>query len=383
MRKKICIVATVPYSLVLFMRELIAELSQYYDVTLICSGDGQELLGMLNERVKFVSVRIERKIAINIDIFSLFSLFRVFYRNKFDCVLSLTPKAALLAMTAAFISGISVRVHIFTGQVWIAKRGWMRRVLIWADKISASLATNLLADSHSQKTFLIAKKVVNKQKITVIGKGSISGVDTKRFKLNSPRRIVVRQQLGLREDDVVFLFLARLTIVKGVVDLANAFAGITSVMPKAHLIVVGPDEEKLTPILERIWVNCREKVHQISFTKAPEDYMSAADVFCLPSYLEGFSSATIQAAGVGLPAIVSRIYGLEDAVESGVTGIFHEVGKISQIQDAMQLLYADHNLRKKMGLAAHYRAHSEFSQDLIVQSMSQFFGEILFTREFH
>ena len=376
-RKTICIVATVPYPLMVFMREHIAKLSEYYNITLICSGDGRELGGMLNDRVKFISVKIERKIAVYSDILSLLSLLKIFYREKFDCVHSLMPKAALLAMVAACIVRTKVRVHIFTGQVWIAKIGWARRVLIWADKIVSACATNLLADSPSQRDFLIAEKVVKARKIRVMAKGSISGVDTNRFKFSAAQRIGVRQEFCIGADDVVFLYLARLTRVKGIVDLANAFAGIATLMPKAHLIVVGPDEENLIPSLEQIWDGCKDKIHRVNFTKQPENYMSAADVFCLPSYLEGFSSATIQAAGVGLPAIVSRIYGLTDAVQSDVTGIFHEPGALGQIQAAMRLLYADKDLRQKMGDAAQRRAYQNFSQELVVEELRLFYEEIL------
>ena len=49
--------------------------------------------------------------------------------------------------------------------------------------------------------------------------------------------------------------------------------------------------------------------------------MAAADVFCLPSYREGFGSVVIEAAAAGLPAIGSRIYGIIDAIEDGVTGL--------------------------------------------------------------
>ena len=376
-RKRICIISTVPYPILVFMREHVAKLSEYYDVTLISSGDGHELISMLNDRVRFISVRIERKIAIFPDILALSSLLRIFYRHKFDCVHSLMPKSALLTMVAAWIVQTKVRVHVFTGQVWVVKTGLVRLVLIWMDRLVSACATNLLADSPSQRDFLIAEKVVKPEKIRVLGNGSISGVDIKRFKYDASQRLIIREKFGIGRDDVVFLYLARLTRVKGIVDLISAFVGIADIMPHAHLIVVGPDEEQLSPLLESMWVNCKYKIHRVNHTDQPEGYMSAADIFCLPSYLEGFSSATIQAAGVGLPAIVSRIYGLTDAVKSDVTGIFHETGAIAQMQEAMTLLYTDKVLRRKMGDAAHHRAYEDFPQDLIVEEMRLFYEELL------
>lgn len=376
-RKKICFVSTVPIPLLVFMREHVEKLSEYYDITLLCSGDGHELKGMLNDRVVFQSIAIERKIKLVADLLALLALLRIFRQKKFDCVHSLMPKAGLLAMLAAWLTRVPVRIHIFTGQVWFAKSGLPRAILKWMDRIVAACATHLMADSPSQSDFLVAEKVVPRAKITVLGQGSISGVDVGRFQFDADARHRVRAELGIADDAIVFLFLARLTRVKGILNLSKAFAGIEAQMPRAQLLIVGPDEEQLTPLLEQEWAGCAQKVHRVNYTNQPERYMSAADIFCLPSYLEGFSSATIQAAGVGLPAIVSHIYGLTDAVKDGVTGIFHEAGDIAQMQNAMRRLYADENLRQQMGAAAQRRAYQDFSQEVIVEAMRDYYQQVI------
>lgn len=376
-KTKICIVATVPFAIIVFMREHIAKLSQFYEVTLISSGDGSELIDVLNDRVKFISVNIKRRVSIFSDIPAFFSLVRVFYFEKFDCVHSLMPKSALLAMLAARLVNSPRRVHIFTGQVWSTKTGLAKLALKWLDRLLSACATHLLADSPSQRDFLVAEKIAKPGKIEVLGKGSISGVDINRFKMNEVERFNIRKKFGIAENDVTFLYLARLTRAKGIVDLVEAFVGVANVMPHAHLIVIGPDEEGLLSKLKESWSAFKDRIHRLEYTHQPENYMSAADVFCLPSYREGFSLATIQAAGVGLPAIVSRIYGLTDAVQSGVTGIFHEAGEIAQIQAALKLLYSDASLRKKMGKAAQRRAYDNFSQNFVVEEMRIFYERIL------
>lgn len=82
--------------------------------------------------------------------------------------------------------------------------------------------------------------------------------------------------------------------------------------------------------------------------------------------------ATIQAAGAGLPAIASRIYGLSDAVKENVTGVFHAPGAVEEIGNAMTRLYLDKEFRFSLAKAAELRAHTEFAQSIIVDEMVEY-----------
>ncbi|MEG0869599.1 MAG: glycosyltransferase [Hafnia sp.] len=371
-KKKLCIVATVPVALRVFMLEHIRELSKYYDVTLMVNGESHDMEGLFDEQVRFIPLPIQRKISLLSDLGALWRLSRIFAVEKFDCVFSIMPKSGLLSMVASYLVRVPQRFHMFTGQVWYTKTGVARVGLKMLDKLLAFCATHVLADSPSQRDFLIEEYVVRANKITVLGKGSISGVDIDRFKPDANARAKYRSELGIDNQAVVFLFMARLTRIKGVIDLARAFRSVAHEMPRAHLLVIGPDEDGLDEELKSLLLDFQSRFHRIGFTYDPEGYMAASDVFCIPSYREGFSSATIQAAGVGLPAIASRIYGLSDAVEENVSGVFHDPGDLDEISAALVRLYNDDALRKQLSGQACQRAHSEFSQAVIVKEMAEF-----------
>ena len=101
--------------------------------------------------------------------------------------------------------------------------------------------------------------------------------------------------------------------------------------------------------------------------------MSAADVCCLPSHREGFGSVLIEAAAVGIPAIASRIYGIMDAVEDGITGILHSPTSDCEIAKAMILFSSNEELRRQMGHAAHERVIEKFSEERITQLFADFY----------
>ncbi|WP_312772661.1 glycosyltransferase [Pseudomonas rhodesiae] len=375
--KKICIVATVPIALRAFMLEHVNKLAQTHSVTLMANGTEADVAGMLGENVRFLPLPIERQVSLLSDVKSLTKLYQIFSKEKFDCVLSIMPKSGLLSMLAGFLVRTPVRVHIFTGQVWFTKQGIARFGLKNLDRLLSFCATSLLADSPSQREFLISERVVNPSKISVLGQGSISGVDIARFRPSAQLRQEIREALGIPELDVVFLFMARLTLVKGVPELCQAFRAVAADLPDAHLLVVGPDEDGLDGHLADLMLPFGNRYHRIGYTQVPESYMAAADVFCIPSYREGFSLATIQAAGVGLPAIASRIYGLTDAVKEDVTGIFHRAGAIDELSAAILKLYSDEPMRNQMSKAAELRAHKDFSQVFIVQEMDRYIASLL------
>jgi len=376
-RKKIGIVATVPFALQAFMRPHIAMLAEQNEVTLITRGSAQELQTLLGDHVHFIDLHVTRHVSLLSDLQALLSLYFIFKKNRFDVVHSIMPKTGLLAMLAAYAARVPNRLHTFTGQVWANKVGLVRWVLTRMDRLIALCATQLLTDSFSQRAYLIAQHIVNEKKITVLGNGSICGVDVLRFQSNAPIRKMRREELGIAEHDVVFLFLGRVNQDKGVQDLAQAFLSVNKELPHTHLLVVGPDEGSMNLILQELLAPCASRFHRIGFTDRPEDYMSCSDVFCLPSYREGFGSVIIEAAAVGLPTVASDIYGLADAVQNGQTGILHEVKNTEQIRAALVLLATDGVLRHVMATQAYERAHSYFSQEIVVNEMRQYYQSLL------
>ena len=108
------------------------------------------------------------------------------------------------------------------------------------------------------------------------------------------------------------------------------------------------------------------------YTSAPETFMAAADVFCLPSRREGFGNVIIEAAACGIPAIGSRIYGLTDAIVDEETGFLVDMGNINALSDKMILLGSDDSLRARLGAAAMKRAHLLYSQETVVQGLLDF-----------
>lgn len=372
---KICFIATIPAAVQSFLREHIRTSAEKWSVTIITSSNGAELLSDMDAQL--IPVAIVRKVAPWRDFLTLVQLVILFRRERFDLVHSITPKAGLLAMFAAWLVGTPNRIHTFTGQVWGSKQGWKRRALKFFDKLIVLFATHVLADSPSQLDFLVSEGVLPQGKGVVIGSGSICGVDSARFHPDEQVRNVVRAELSISQEQTVILFLGRLNRDKGITDLAAAFTEISSCRDDVVLLLVGAEEDvPFSRVQEICGLRCSQ-LRRVNFTPNPERYMAAADIFCLPSYREGFGQVIIEAAASEVPTVASRIYGITDAVDEGKTGLLFPAGNVGDLEQALLKLIEDRELRQQMGWAARVRAVELFSHEKISSEMVMLYDRLL------
>jgi lipopolysaccharide/colanic/teichoic acid biosynthesis glycosyltransferase len=376
--KNICFVVTSPFSVNAFLINHFKALSENHRVTLCTNLDLYPLNPDLSDgKVHIIHVPLARRASPLKDWSALWILFHIFRRNHFDAVHSLTSKAGLLSMTAAFLSGAPFRFHTFTGQLWETAVGLKRYFYKKIDWLIARLSTQVFADSASQIQFLVSEKISPQGTIAILGAGSISGVDLDRFKPNISLRNLVRDQYGAKESTCVFLFLSRLIKSKGVIDLIKAYAILAKDQDQidSALWIVGPDEENIRAQVANLpnipWSN----IHWIGATFEPERYMAGADVFMLPSYREGFGSVIIEAAACALPTLAYKVNGVVDAVDHPHTGLLSAVGEISELYVNMKKLAIDSDFRIQLGHQALQRVHQQFSSKVITQAWIDFYNQ--------
>jgi len=324
-----------------------------FDITVVCNFDGQET--RISQNANLENIRIIRPISPFADAKSIWNLTRFLKKNKFVIVHSVSPKAGLITAVSGWLARTPIRIHWFTGQVWVLTQGPKRLLLMNLDRLIALLATSVLVDSPSQREFLLDQRVIKASKSSVLGAGSISGVDTKRFRPNLESRNAVRKELGIEDPKApIILFVGRLSKDKGLDTLLAVFAS-GELTNKPFLLLVGPDEDSYKSRLSRILGAQMERSRYIEFTQEPERYMAAADIFCMPSLREGFGLSIIEAASVGLPAVASQIYGITDAVEDQLTGILTTPGSYLELLEALNRLLLNSTERAIMGAMARKR----------------------------
>lgn len=368
---KIARVSTVPF----FMDNQLSGqieylINQEHQVFVVTSPDGD--WGRLNyiDGLKKVPIRIHRRPAPFADFLSAVKLFCLFRREKFDVVHSYTPKAGLLCAIVARLANVPLRLHTFTGQQWSTQSGFSRWLLKQMDKIIVKLSSQSYADSFTQREFLEDERVAKDGEVTVLGKGSLAGVNLERFSRELLQPDSVRKELGLESDDVVITFVGRLNREKGVSELLDAYKLLIKENSNVHLILVGPTED-LDLDEEIRSLGKSSNLHVIGPTSVPEKYLCITDIFCLPSYREGFGTVVIEAAAMGVPTVGSDIPGLRDAVVDGETGLLVKPKDTRALYSSLQRLINDRNYCEELGRNAKMRCVKNFSSNKVSELVAE------------
>lgn len=366
----VCVV-TVPFFAVTQLKgQIAAMLSAGMRVTLVTS-PGAELQQLpVHPNLAIHVIDIRRDISPLADWHALWKLIRLFRGSHPDIVHSTTPKAGLLAAVAAWVARVPVRLHTFTGQPWLGLQGPKRWVARLADQVIGRLNTMCYADSPSQCRFLVEEGLLSGKRITTISHGSLAGVDIERFssdRLDPQLRSRVRAELNIGTETPVLLFIGRIARDKGIRELLEATQQLHTDGIDFCLLLVGPmdDEAGGKGTINRVEFDGLPFLRYIGYTPVPEHYLCAADVFCLPSYREGFGTTVIEAAAMGLPTVGTRINGLIDAIVDSKTGLLVEPKNARALADALEALLTMPELRKRMGIQARERVIRSFAADQV------------------
>ena len=376
-RKKILRACTVPQSIG-FVVGMIPDLTKEYEVGVLSSpGEEWAMLDKYGDAVKRLEVPMERHISPLRDLRSLWRLIRVFRRERPDMVHSMTPKAGLLCMLAAWITRVPVRVHMFTGLVFPTATGVKRRILMATDRLTCACATHVLPEGEGVKRDLLNNGITRKP-IKVLGYGNCRGIDLDRF---DPTLSEVQAEAAKLRKPEVFTFIAigRLVGDKGINELVAAFSRLNRELPATRLILVGPQEKELDPLSPATLseIESNPAIEAVGNQTDVRPWLAAADCHVLASYREGFPNVVIEAGAMGLPSIVTDINGANEIIVEGKNGTIVPPRDSDALYQAMKRMINDPDWRPQLDANARQMIASRYEQGYVRLCLYDFYKEIL------
>lgn len=375
-KPKIIRATTIPLSLNIFCKGVLRELAKKYEVVAVTS-PGKEI-NEIEERegVPVVLIPMERHISLFKDLVSLVRIIKVFRKEKPNLVHSMTPKAGLLCMIAAWLTKVPVRVHTFTGLVFPTASGLKRKILMATDWMTCACATHVIPEGEGVKNDLLNNGITKKH-LKVLGYGNVRGVDMVYYSYTPE---ITEKAKEIKKDAFTFLFVGRIVGDKGINELCEAFDKLSG-MANVRLLLVGPYEDSLDPISQKSKeiIEQNPSIESVGGKFGDEllPYYAASDCFVFPSYREGFPNTVLEAGAMGLPSIVTNINGSREIIVHGENGLIIPSHDANALFDAMMKMMKDKEAREKMAGNAREMIASRFEQGYVRKCLYDFYDEIL------
>ncbi len=199
------------------------------------------------------------------------------------------------------------------------------------------------------------------------------GVDCRRF-APSGQRAGLRASLGFSDGELVILTVARLTAVKGHAQLLEAAARVLAgTRRRLRFVWLGDGSERAALEARVRALGLGDQIQMPGVSDHVHRYLAAADLFVLPSELQGMSSAILEAMASGLPVLAHAVGGSPELVEDGHSGFLCPAGDVDALAGAIGRLVRNDAERRAMGNAARRRAVQIFSLDAMLVRYADFY----------
>jgi glycosyltransferase involved in cell wall biosynthesis len=307
-----------------------------FELTLFCGGDASEIEKLRARNVgRVIEMPFRRKPHPVLDVLALARLLGVFWRSRFDVVVSSTPKAMLLGSLASRLSGQKCTVALVRGRVYENMTGLKRQLFLLLDRIAFWSADRIVFISKSLQEVYEVDGLGAQKKADIVGFGSSNGVDGETFRpaASDADFAAIRARLGFTPDDKVVVIAGRLTRDKGIYDVLeviDAFAGA----PGIKWAFVGAVEDKI--IHQKVIALADAGVSHVTHTQHLEEWFQAADLHLFLTHREGFGNVAVEAAAAGTPTFAYRTVGTVDSVMDGVTGQLFPLQNTQAVVSALQ-----------------------------------------------
>lgn len=476
--KKLIRITSVPLSMEKLLGKQLTFMNEFYEVSAV-SSDAAHLKTVADTLgVKHHAVEMTRAITPFQDLRSIYHMYRYFKKEKPDIVHSHTPKAGLVAMSAAALAGVPVRLHTVAGLPLLESAGAKRKVLNIVEKGIYAFCTKVYPNSEELKKIILKNKFCRAEKLKVIAEGSSNGIDLAHFDRKNVSEEVtqdLRKQLDISDKDFVFIFLGRIVKDKGINELVSAFKsllepspaveknenselknapgekvsislrkrvdsrmtaaaakfttstsvtglglrkrlgkalhkntaqnpfvykyqireqvytrinGFTSTLteilptesrpyPNVRLLLVGPLEQELNPVLGLTLseIEKNPQIIAVDYVQDVRPYLAISDCLMLPSYREGFPNVVLQAGAMGLPSIVTDINGCNEIVQHGDNGLIIPVKNEKALTAAMKTLLEENDTWRSQSTALRQKIVDKYGQERIWEALLEEYRE--------
>ncbi len=305
--------------------------------------------------------------------FFLGSFFLSALKSKGEVLHAYWTPASLVALAVKLFTGKPVVLHLWGSDILFTQIP-----IIWHLLVKLfNRADAIICESQHFADQIIAKGVSRKL-VTVLP----NGIDLEQFKPLD--KISLRTQWGLPLDRPLLLTIGSLSEIKGHKYLLTALPNILEAYGPVQVVIVGEGEFRLFTELMIAKLKLNNCVHLAGFQKGETiaQWLNTADIFVLPSLLEGTPNILLEAMACELPVVSTSVGGIGSVIEDGENGLLISPKSGTELADAVISLLRDPVLRKRLGTNARKTLLGQYGS-WVEQSikLKKLYGEIIRSAE--
>lgn len=339
-----------------------------YKVFAVCLREG----GPYESKLKAIGVEVKNfDMKSLLDVRIIFSLVRYIKQNGIDIVETAVFPSDVYGRISAKLAGVPIIISTMH-RVEDHKQEPIYRALFFADTLTMSLTTRLIAVSRAGKRYLVSWHKIQPKKISVI----YNGLDADDYKLSIDRD-EYKAALGIDRDIPTIVFVGRLVELKGVSFLLKAAASILKDGVSVQFVLAGDGPLKERLIEEARVLGISEHVHFIGFRKDIPKILSITDILVVPSLWEGLPLTVLEAMFAGKAIIATRVGGIPEAITDGECGILICPRDVNAISDGILRLIKNPEKRKQLGDNAKQKAMQYFGVERMVNEYTNIYDECI------
>jgi len=299
----------------------------------------------------------------------LLRLWTLLRRGRFDVIETFTYDSNLLALPLAWLAGVPVRIATHHGMIEGFPRA-IERFHCWLVNIGIA---SVLVSVSKKALEQAAKAGTRRERMIVIQNGIVPS------RANLAEVSMTRREIGLDDGDIFLLAVGRLVYQKGHEFLISAMTSVLTMFPRAKVVICG--DGNLHKALEAQIARLRlvESVLLLGNRTDIDRFLSSANIFVLPSRWEGLPVSLLEAMGMGLPVIATRVEGVEEVVQDGVQGLLVPPEDSAALAAALGELIGQPELRQTMALAARKRIEESYTADIMCEKYLRVMLELMAT----
>jgi N-acetyl-alpha-D-glucosaminyl L-malate synthase BshA len=191
-----------------------------------------------------------------------------------------------------------------------------------------------------------------------------------------PKDVSAERSVFAEPEEKILVHLSNFRPVKRIGDVVEIFHRVQKEIP-SRLIMIGDGPERPAAEWQAHRLGLLNRIYFLGKQDNVQEKLAISDLMLLPSQLESFGLAALEAMACQVPSVATNVGGVPEVVDDGKTGILCDVGDVECMAKRAIEVLSDEKRLREMGKLARFEAQSRFCSTKIIPQYEKFYQRVM------